>query len=615
MYLNRYRIFFLIGITVISILLLAAVRSNSISKPPEPERSVLDLTNWNPEQEIISLDGKWDFYWDKLLSYQQVQYIKPDCGVFVPGTWDQYRAEHKTLSGEGVATYRLNVKTNLKEGTVLALRMRTVSSAYKLYVNDSLVAQAGIVGTGAGKEMGAYKPQVAIFSVPDRQFDLIVQVSNFHYARGGIWDSISLGSINQIHHYDNMLVGKEAFLLGILLIIALFYLALFLLLKELRYTLYFSLLSLTAAVVIDTAGQFMLINMIFPFKTVIGIWYSVTGWMTLFLLLFMHELFPTKFSKIVSRIYLGLIVCYQFIFLFIEPVFYTKYSYLFNASEIAALILALAVVVMGAKAGYKNWGLNAISILFLLIGYIHDTLYLTNNFHSPAKEIFYWTALITLVMQMITQAQRIKVYFDNKASAELLFFQAQIKPHFLYNTINTILSVSRTDGERARNLLMDFSQYLRRSFTFKASDQLVCLSNEIDMALSYVDIEQARFGSRLKVNFYAEEGIGEVKVPILVLQPIIENAIIHGVLPKPQGGTVEIQVRQEERWLLFSVKDDGIGMSKQEIECLREQDGNKIGLANIEFRLRKLYRQNLQIESNPNTGTEVKWRILINRSW
>lgn len=609
MYVNRYKIVFLIGIVVMGTLLLVAGRGNvHVQQFPKPDKSVLDLTNWTfADSQIIPLDGEWDFYWNKLLSYQEVQQAKPDGRVLVPETWDQYSVKNKTLTGEGVATYRLKVETTLPKGTLLALRMRTVSSAYKLYVNDSLIAQARVVGNSVSEESGAYMPQVAFFPVPDKQFELIIQVSNFHYARGGIWDSMYLGNMNQIHNYDNRLIGKESFLLGVLLIIGLFYFAMFLLLRELRYTLYFALFSLSAAVSADTAGQFMLLNQIFPFDTVIGIWYGTTGWMTLFLILFMHELFPTSFSKVVSRIYLGFIACCQFVLIFIDPIYYTRYAYLFNSSEIAAIILTIAIVIMGAKAGYKNWILNAISILSLLIGYIHDTLYLTNNFHSPAKEIFYWAALIALVMQMITQAQRIKVYFDNKASAELLFLQAQIKPHFLYNTINTILSISRTDGDRARNLLMDFSQYLRRSFDFKSSDQLVCLSNEIDLAMSYIAIEKARFGSRLEINFHVEECIGDVKVPILVLQPIIENAIIHGVLPKPQGGTIDVQIRKEEQWLFFSVKDDGIGMSKQDIE----QNGSKIGLANIEFRLDKLYKQKLQIESDANTGTEVKWCILI----
>lgn len=617
MYLNRYKIVVLIGIVVIGLVLLVADRgAGPATQFLKSENSVLDMTNWSvADNEILSLDGKWDFYWNQLLSDEQAQQIKPDGCVLVPETWDQYGIGNKEITGEGVATYRLKVKTSLPKGALLALRLRTVSSAYKLYVNDSLIAQAGVVGKSVVKETGAYKPQVAIFAIPDKQFDLIIQVSNFHYARGGLWDSIYLGSVNQIHNYDNLLVGKEAFLLGLLLIISLFYLAMYLFIKELRYTLYFSLFTLSAAVAVDTAGQFMLLNMILPFRVVIGIWYGATGWMTLFLLMFMHELFPTKFSSVVSRGYLCLIVCSQMILLFVEPVYYTKYSYLFNFSEIAAIIITFIIVMMGAKAGYKNWILNAISIISILTGYIHDTLYLTNNFHSPAKEIFYWTAIAALIMQMFTQAQRIKVYFDNKSTAELLFLQAQIKPHFLYNAINTILSISRTDGDRARNLLMEFSQYLRRSFAFKSSDQLVYLSDEIELALSYIAIEKARFGSRLEINLQVEEGIGDIKVPILVLQPIIENAIIHGVLPKPQGGRVDVQIRKEDRWLFFSVKDDGIGMNKPDKENLGLQNGNKIGLANIEFRLDKLYKEKLQIESELNTGTEVRWRILMDRSW
>lgn len=617
MYLNRYKIYCLIGILVIGALLLVSAKDDDhVDVNLKPEKSILDLTNWNNVQnDIILLDGQWDFYWDQLLSYQQVQQIKPDGSVLVPETWDQYRIGNKTLSGQGIATYRLKIKTELPTGTLLALRLRTVSSAYKLYVNDTIIAQAGVIGSSTGEEAGAYQPQVAIFAVPDKAFDLIIQVSNFHYARGGVWDSIYLGGVKPIYNYDNLLVGMETFLLGVLLIISLFYLAMYLFLRELRYTLYFSLFTLSAAVAVDTAGQFMLINLILPFRVVIGIWYGATGWMTLFLLLFMHQLFPTKFSRVVSRGYLGLIVCSQLILTFVDPAYYTRYSYLFNSTEILAIILSFIIVIMGAKAGYKNWELNASSIFSILTGYIHDTLYLTNNFHSPAKEIFYWTTLIALIMQMLTQAQRIKMYFDHKSTAELLLLQAQIKPHFLYNTINTILSISRIDVERSRDLLMNFSQYLRRSFAFKASDQLVHLSDEIELALSYIAIEKARFGSRLEVNLHIEEGIENIKVPILVLQPIIENAIIHGVLPKPQGGTVDVRIRKEDRWLFFSVKDDGIGIYKSEIESLGQQNANKVGLANIESRLGKLYKEKLQIESNPNTGTEVKWRILIDRSW
>ena len=597
---------------VIIILVLTAAGCSGIDTTPKSEKGVLDLRNWNfSESGIVALDGGWDFYWDELLSYSDLQVKEPDLHVRVPETWDQFTIGHNSLPGEGIATYRLRVNTNLPAGTLLALRLRTVSSAYKLFINDEFLIGAGTVGNGAKDEEGEYDPQTAVFRVPDKQFDIIIQVSNFHYARGGLWDSLYLGDADQIHKYDNMLTARETFLLGVLLIIALFYLAVFFLLKELRYTLYFSLLALSAAVSVDTAGQFLLINSAFPFETVINIWYGAPSWMTFLLILFMHELFPSGFSEIAAKVYFAFVVVLQLIYIFADPSHYTKYAFISNSSEVIAIFISLVIILIGAGKGYKNWLLNVISVITLLIGYIHDILYLTNNIHSQVKEIFYWSALIALVLQMITQAQRIKTYFDNKASAELLLLQAQIKPHFLYNTVNTIISISRTDAEKARNLLIDFSQYLRKSFDFKGSDQMVSLSDEIELAMAYIEIEKARFGDRLDVNFHLERDIEEIKVPILVLQPIIENAIIHGVLPKSGGGRVEIGIHREGQLLSFSVKDNGVGMDKTNPEILQKLKGQRIGLSNIDSRMRRLYKRGLEIKSEINEGTEVKWYTLI----
>lgn len=583
-----------------------------IDSLPRAEQGILDLRNWNlAESNMTSLDGKWDFYWNELLSYDELQ--KKDAGlkVSVPKTWDNYEIGHKPLPGEGIGTYRLRVKTNLPEGTLLAVRLRTVSSAYRLFINDKEVVHAGTVGTSAEEEKGEYHPKTAVFSIPSKQFDIIIQASNYHYARGGLWESIYLGDVNQIDRYDNMLTGREMVLLGALLIISFFYLAVFFLLKELRYTLYFSLFTLSAAVSVDTVGQFLLVNSVLPFKVVICIWYSATAWMTFFLVMFMHELFPTGFSKTVTQIYTWFMLISQLIYIFVDPSYYSKYAAVSNFSEVSALFVSLIIVLIGARKGHKNWFLNVISIIVLLIGYIHDILYLTNYFHGQIQEIFYFSALIALVLQMITQAQRIKSYFSYKVSAELMLLQAQIKPHFLYNTINTIISISRFDGERARNLLIDFSQYLRKSFDFKGSSQLVFLSDEIELAMTYITIEKTRFGNRLEVDFRLEDHMGDIKVPILILQPIIENAIIHGVLPKAEGGKVHVNIHREGALLCFTVKDDGVGMNKTQIDTILEKNGTHIGLPNINSRLLRLYKRGLEIKSVVNEGTEINWNIKI----
>lgn len=601
---------FLIVITII--LILSSTGCERINNAPKPENGILYLGSWDFEKSgIVSLDGEWSFFWNKLLSYADLKGKEQGINVRVPETWNSYKTEHEFLPGTGVATYRLRVETNLPKGALLALRLKTVSSAYNVFINDEFLVGAGTVGTDAETEQGEYNPQTAVFRVPDKQFDIIIQVSNFHYARGGIWDSLYLGNADQIHRYDNMLTGRETLLLGVLIIVALFYLAIFFQRRELKYTLYFALLCLAAAVSADTAGEFILINSAFSFRAVVSIWYGATGWMTFLLILFMHELFRSKFSEIAAKIFFGVMTAFQAIYFSVNPLYYTKYAAVANFSEIAAIITALIIVLIGARKGNKYWLLNAISVIVLLIAYFHDILYLTSNLDSQVKEVFYWGALSALAFQMVTQAQRIKTYFDNKASAELLLLQAQIKPHFLYNTINTIISVSRIDPEKTRILLIDFSEYLRRSFDFKGSDQLVSLSDEIELAKAYTAIEKARFGNRLNVNFHIKGDIERIKVPILVLQPIIENAIIHGILPKAEGGNVDIHIHRKGEELFFLVRDDGIGISKTNLNTILEPKESHIGLSNIDSRIRRLYKKRLEIESNENQGTEVKWCTLI----
>jgi len=581
---------------------------SKIKTAAKPENGTLDITQWDFEKDgNIKLDGEWDFYWNALLSYEELQIKKADMFVRIPDTWDKYEIDGAKLIGTGVATYRLRVKTAVPAGTIIGLRIRTASSAYKLFINDKLKASAGKLGVNYSEEEGEYTPKTVFFSVPDKQFDIIIQVSNFHYARGGLWESIYIGDSDNIQKLENRLVFREALLLGVLLIIALFYLTVYFLLRDLRYSIYSALLCVFGALSIDMVGQFIIVTSSLPFEVVIALWYSATTWLVFFIIMLMHALYPSVFSRIISRVYLAWATIFQLMVIIFDTDYYTRFSNVANISETLALLCALIIIVAGISKGQKSWILNLLSIITLFACYIHDILLWMNIIHSQTGEIFYFGVLISLTLQMAAQAQRIQQYYNQKVSSELMFLQAQIKPHFLFNAINTIISISRIDGDRARELLIDFSQYLRRSFDMKGKDQMVTLSQEIELAKAYISIEKARFGSRLEVNFDIQEGILQDRVPILVLQPIIENAVIHGVLPKPEGGSVNIVVKKDRHSLCFSVKDSGIGADKNKLEMLTAGYSGGIGLPNIDARLRRLYGNGLSIRSEINQGTEIRW--------
>lgn len=595
----------LLAVFVIFILLLLT-GCDSISSTPKADNGTINLKEFDfMGKANADLDGQWNFYWNRLLEYQDLGTEEPDT-TYVPDTWNN---KHD-LSGQGFATYTLKVVTDLPEGYLAGISIGTISSGYKLFVNEKLVASAGKVGRNAEDEVGEYSPKTAVFNVPGSEFTIIIQVSNFHYARGGIWQRIYMGSAGNIHKLENTVIGKETFLIGTLFIVAFFYLALFYMLRELRYTLYFSIACLFALITVDTVGQFIFINSSLNFNAVVCIWYSATTWLVFFLILFMHELYKSRLSTIISNVYLVLSLLYQTLFFFLPMRYYTRLADVTNFTETAALVCIIVIILVGAGKGHKDWILNLLSIVMLLICYIHDILYWTNKIQSKYGEIFIIGVLIGLFLQMIIQARRIREYFNNKTSAELMLLQAQIKPHFLYNVINTVISVSRYDAEKSRDLLIDFSQYLRKSFDFKNIDQMASLHDEIELAKAYIAIEKVRFGDRLEVNFDVEEKI-EVKVPILVLQPIIENAVVHGVLPKTEGGRIDVTIRKKGSRLAFSVEDNGIGMDIRAPDSIKTDGKSNIGILNIDSRLKGFYGRGLDIKSEIGKGTHISWNIDI----
>jgi len=201
---------------------------------------------------------------------------------------------------------------------------------------------------------------------------------------------------------------------------------------------------------------------------------------------------------------------------------------------------------------------------------------------------------------------------EEAVRSEMAFLQAQIKPHFLYNALNTIVSLSLDEPRTAHDLLLHLSRYLRGSFDFRNRERTVSLRRELELTEAYVQIERARFGERLRVRYEVEEGVN-VQIPPTTLQPLVENAVRHGVTKNEAGGTVTVAIGVQDGEAVIAVEDDGPGMpySAQAI-LARESDGaGGVGLRNIHQRLLRMYGQGLQIESEAGNGTRVVFRLPV----
>lgn len=193
------------------------------------------------------------------------------------------------------------------------------------------------------------------------------------------------------------------------------------------------------------------------------------------------------------------------------------------------------------------------------------------------------------------------------ANNEMAFLRSQIKPHFLYNALGTIMSLCFTDGPRAGELLGSFSRYLRILFHLDNSEELIPLSKEMELIQAYVEIEQERFGSRLQVELNVDRSLYSCKVMPLLIEPLVENAIRHGVSKKIDGGTVRLFIQKCENQVQVVVEDDGVGMSPEQVESIldRSHAEQGIGLQNVQRRLKHLNGQAPVIQSEQGHGTKI----------
>ena len=195
--------------------------------------------------------------------------------------------------------------------------------------------------------------------------------------------------------------------------------------------------------------------------------------------------------------------------------------------------------------------------------------------------------------------------------AELRALQAQINPHFLFNALNTIVSYTRTDGEMARKLLIHLGNYFRNNL--QKVDTLIDFQMELKNIQSYLAIEEARFEHKLKVEYHIQEGI-QCQLPPLIIQPIVENSVKHGLLPKKIGGTIRVEAQRVNGDILISVIDDGVGMTREKVLCVFNEPAHQgIGILNVDKRLRAIYGDNhgLMIHSELGKGTRVDIRIPV----
>lgn len=190
--------------------------------------------------------------------------------------------------------------------------------------------------------------------------------------------------------------------------------------------------------------------------------------------------------------------------------------------------------------------------------------------------------------------------------AELKALQAQINPHFLFNALHTISSFVRINPDKARETIINLSTYLR--YNLENSSKLLPLHMELKQINAYINIEKARFGDKISIEYDIPSDILDIKVPNLIIQPLVENSIKHGLLPKREGGKIKIYAIKSKYGCVITIEDNGVGINQSIIDDIDNKIGKNIGLKNVHNRLKLLYGEGLKIY-RLEKGTKISFYV------
>lgn len=567
------------------------------NRMPQVHKGILDLTLWG-ESQAFALQGQWLFYPNQLLNHADIDnqaYIP--ILMQAPGPWNSDKMNISGVTAVGNATYHLQV-AGAQAGKLYGIRIENIKNAYRLYVNNVLIAQNGRFGDDASAPASEYRPQLVSFIPDSSSFDLVMEVSGNFYGVGGMLEPIMFGTYTQITSYDRKLSNMLTYAITVQAISCLFYIIFYIAQPREKEALVLSILAAAMLLRLSVSGDGLF--MLFPTISagwLLRFYLLCIPWTESLLLYFLyitHDRLVPKWQVMVLLVYS--IAASFFILSF--PLYMIATT---RTAMDAILLLTMALVIFhsiqAAWRGYSSTPvlLFALSLTSILV--IYKLLLPDQSIGYFLLDASGFQYMIFIFIQMSVMALR----YRRAHALEIVHLKAQIRPHFIHNALMSIISISRNNPDRARKLLVDFSNYLRGFYDYE-QDELVSIAQELELIYAYVALTQARFGEKDQIIYQIEAE--DFLLPSLILQPLVENAFVHGLRGVVQGGKIIIYAKKiQSNKIRIGVRDNGCGFSNS------TSDRTGVGIENINRRLSRLYHTNLIVLTPQGGGCEVYFEI------
>jgi len=264
---------------------------------------------------------------------------------------------------------------------------------------------------------------------------------------------------------------------------------------------------------------------------------------------------------------------------------------------------------MSGMSGYelckkvrKHHDILELPIIVLTSIMQHSDLML--SLHSGANDYLLKPIVIEDLEVRIQSLLAVRQSSIDAIEEEMNYLYAQVTPHFVYNTLNTIIALSYKDIKNTRSALYYLSTYFRAKLNVHYRDSMVSISEEIELVKAYLYIEKMRLDDRLTVIYDIDESI-DIQIPALSLQPLVENAVFHGISKRKEGGTVEVSVKRDGGLIRIKIDDNGIGIPPDKLQQIAGGENSRIGLKNPLKKFKLIKSASLRLYSEEGKGTTV----------
>ncbi len=580
---------------------------------------VVDIKNYNfSGDESANLAGEWEFYWGKHIVTDGIKGVEPDLYVSVPSSWTSYEIGEKSLSNGGIASYRTLVK-NIDSDYPVLVSVQNLPGKCQVFIDGEFVFSNRSVPNAKNTNKNIAEPYAnpIVLDKSIQNHEIVIEVE-CDYSSG----LTAIPVLTGYNEYQNNLMSSVALrfiLIGIVAFFAIGTAVLAFMRRDFSDQLWLVFLCaiFIFRMLISNEG-YMVAHDLFGninYEIMMSLIFVSTYIIKLCMLMHLVNVLGLKISHVTLSVISVLFLLCAFVPYFTYDYIYVAEAYMWIQS--VAYVFDVYMIyklsdVFVAKKKFAIWYLVFYCITAFAL--VTDNLYLYGYISNSVSFVMPFACFLFITLMLFVhisdtlndykKAQKAAELEKEVAEVNMTLMLSQIQPHFLYNALNSIKYLTKKDPQKAESTIVKFSSYLRSNMDSLTQKEPITFEKELDHVKNYAEIEKIRFGDRLNIEYDVE--VTDFSVPPLTLQPIVENAIKHGVTQKAEGGTVTVKTWETASYNIICVKDDGVGFNVNE----KKNDGRShIGVTNIKKRLDAMLNASIEIESEIGVGTTVTIKI------